>query len=377
MNAPADGAFMAPASGQPRRNQSMLSRLLEAARRAQIARLPLPAYCCDFDDTIVCYNQAAAELWGGAPVRCANGKLKPAHRVLAGDGAPAHASMMPSAVALRDPPPQDGVELAIARPDGTVRQIVSHPLLARGACGEALGVFCVDIDVTGRTALEAALGLAQQAKREFISALSHKEYRRDKPYGAAREADAEPTEREDPPDPQSRQPSSFMAGLIGQTAGPERISAWQPGHTPLGQMLDQALGLAAPGIAVRGQTLYAACAQRDTLLLRGPELLARGLAGALEHASRTAPDGAGLALSAAIDHDLLDMLIRDSGPADMPGAPRSAQQPASGARCPTLADAREACERLGGLLSLSGADGATPGRVRMILPVALPPRRPK
>lgn len=358
MNAPADRAVMAPSNGQPRRNQSLLSRLLEAARRAQIERLPLAAYCCDFDDTIVCYNQAAAELWGAAPVRCANGQLKPAHRVLGSDGAPAHASMMPAAVALREPPPLDGVELAIARPDGTLRQIVSHPLLARGACGEALGVFCVDIDITGRTALETALGLAQHAKREFMSALAHKEH--------APEQDAASG-------PQPRPLSSFVAGLIGQPAGPDRISAWQPGHTLLGQMLDQALGLAAPGIAVRSQTLYSACAQRDALLLRGAELLARGLAGALDYASQAAPVGAGLALSVAVDHDLLDILIRDSGPDD---TPRPALPRPGGALRPALADAMEACERLGGLLSLGGADGPTPGRVRMILPLALPPQRP-
>lgn len=100
-------------------------------------------------------------------------------------------------------------------------------------------------------------------------------------------------------------------------------------------------------------------------------MLARGLAGALEHASRAAPNGADLSLSAVIDYDLLDLLIRDGGPS---GLPRRPGPPAGAATCPTLADAREACERLGGQLSLAGASGPTPGRIRMILPVIMPPR---
>lgn len=270
MNAPSGGAVMAAADMQPRRNESVLSRLLEAARRAQIERLPLPAYCCDFDDNIICYNQAAVELWGGAPVRCANGSLKPAHRLLASDGSPVPPSMMPSAVALRDPPPPDGVELVIARPDGTQRQIACHCLLARGKSGEALGVFCVDIDITARAALESALGLAQHAKREFLSALSHREQQAEaageQRYLAQPPAALEFNEPLAYADPQARQLSAFMDGLIGQAAGPERISAWQPGKTPLGQLLDQALGLAAPGMAARGQVLHAACSQRETLV---------------------------------------------------------------------------------------------------------------
>ena len=348
MNDRAHSDLLSVPAGQARRNQPILSRLLEAARRAAIEQLPLPAYCCDFDDTIVCYNQAAADLWGGAPMRDTNGRLKPVHRVLTAAGAPLPPSMLPSAVALRDPPPADGVELSVLRTDGSVRRILCHPLVARGDNGQALGVFCVDIDVTGATELAPAVALAQRARLDFISALSH--HTRQSSDGRALRAEQPRAASEDEP---------------------ERLLTWRRVQTPLGQLLDQAMGLAGPGIALRGQTVYSACAQREALVLQGAELLARGLAGALEYASQSAPDGAGLALSASIDGDLLELHIHDSGSIDAVRRPPPSD---SDDAVPTLADAREACDQLGGLLSLGGEHSAMPGRIRMILPVAMPAR---
>ncbi|SFU91033.1 histidine kinase dimerization/phospho-acceptor domain-containing protein [Pseudoduganella namucuonensis] len=344
---------------------------LECKHHGVIDSLPVPAYCCDLNNVIVCFNEAAAQLWGAAPERDGDGRFQAAHRLLRADGGELGPDETPATLATGTADLADGVELAVERPDGTKRLILSYPQPALGPGGDVLGVFCVDVDITDSRELEDALVRADASRRQVLSQLSH-ELRN--PLSAILSAThvlhhiatAGPVERiADVLERQVRLMSDVASDLMEQPAEPTRVCAWRPAMMPAGDVIDQVLRDTAPLIASRGQTLRVSCAP-EIMISRGGDLLASGMTAAIGHASQQGAPGSTLELEVTADGELLDIRIV-APPADGSAGSMAAT---SGDGTPQLADTREACDRLGGVLSSATPDPDAPGRIRIILPIA-------
>lgn len=343
---------------------------LECKHGGVIDSLPVPAYCCDLDNAIICFNEAAAQLWGAAPKLGDDGRCHAAHRLLRADGGELGPDETPAAVALGAADAADGIELTVERPDGTKRLILSYPQPALGPAGDVLGAFCVDVDITDSRVLEDALARADASRRQVLSQLSH-ELRN--PLSAMLSATQVlhhiaadgPVERiADVLERQVRLMSDVACDLMEQPSEPTRVCAWRPAMMPAGEVVDQILRETAPLIASRGQVLRVSC-DGAIMISRGGDLLASGMRAAIEHASQQGAPGCTLEVVVTTDAELLD--IRIVAP---PVGPDAGNAAASGDGTPELADTREACDRLGGVLSAATPEPDTPGRIRIILPIA-------
>ncbi len=126
--------------------------------------LPAPAYSCDAEGRITCFNERAAALWGRRPkLNDAAERFSGADKLLAPDGSPLPADRSPTALAMADGRAYEGCEAMIVRPDRTRRTVLFYVTPTFDAGGAPSGATTVLIDVTDR---EERQREAQRALRE-------------------------------------------------------------------------------------------------------------------------------------------------------------------------------------------------------------------
>jgi len=126
--------------------------------------LPAPAYSCDVEGRIACFNERAAALWGRRPkLNDASERFSGAEVLLAPDGSQLPADRSPTALALADGLPYEGCEAVIVRPDRSRRIVLFYATPTFDACGAPTGVTTLLVDVTDR---EERQREAQRAMRE-------------------------------------------------------------------------------------------------------------------------------------------------------------------------------------------------------------------
>jgi PAS domain S-box-containing protein len=109
--------------------------------------LPVAVYTCDARGYIITYNKAAVALWGREPelgkdLWCGSWKI------FWPDGMPMKLDACPMARALKEGVAVIGVEIAIQRPDGSIRNILPNPVPLLDATGKVMGAINTLIDIT-------------------------------------------------------------------------------------------------------------------------------------------------------------------------------------------------------------------------------------
>jgi PAS domain S-box-containing protein len=114
-----------------------------------LAALPVPAYSCDIDGRITCFNDRAEELWGRRPALndpeeryCGSVSLW----TLDGTRVPHDQSW--TALALQSGNRYDGREIVLVRPDGSRRNVLAYVSPLHDDSGTLLGATTVLIDTT-------------------------------------------------------------------------------------------------------------------------------------------------------------------------------------------------------------------------------------
>ncbi|MEY2408779.1 MAG: hypothetical protein QOF48_1449 [Verrucomicrobiota bacterium] len=132
--------------------------------RELVHGLPAAIYTTDAEGRIALYNEAAVELWGGAPER---GKTLwcGSYKIFRPDGTPMPLDECPLAVALREGRAVRGEEILIERSDGTRRNVLPYPEPIRDAAGAIVGAVNMLVDLTDRKRAEQALRLSEERLR--------------------------------------------------------------------------------------------------------------------------------------------------------------------------------------------------------------------
>lgn len=128
-----------------REREQRFHELLEA--------LPAAIYTTDANGIITYFNQAAVELWGGAPV-VGTSEWCGALRLYWPDAAPMRHDQCPMAMAVREKRPVHGMEAIIARPDGTRVPVLFHPTPLYDGTGALVGAVAMLVDITERKRAE-------------------------------------------------------------------------------------------------------------------------------------------------------------------------------------------------------------------------------
>ena len=129
--------------------------LAEARYRDVIRTLPAAVFTCDTEGRITMFNDSASALWGRAP-RLGAPLSEGPYRAYHVDGTPIASEDFPIAVALREHRAIDPTEIVIERPDGSRRNVVSHPRPLLNETGELVGAITLLIDITERKQIEEA-----------------------------------------------------------------------------------------------------------------------------------------------------------------------------------------------------------------------------
>ncbi len=129
----------------PRERERRFQELLEA--------LPAAIYTTDANGKITYFNQAAVDLWGGAPV-VGRSEWCGALRLYWPDAAPMRHDQCPMAIALREKRPVRGMEATIERPDGTRVPVLFHPTPLYDGAGALVGAVNMLVDVSERKRAE-------------------------------------------------------------------------------------------------------------------------------------------------------------------------------------------------------------------------------
>lgn len=155
------------ASERPRISASLLR-----SQGALIESFPLAAYCCDVDDAVICYNQECLKFWGRGPSLRGDGTSGLNHSMLAASGRLLPPDLLPSAIALRDPPMLHGLRVDIEQSSGQCKSAVLYARLAVNECGTMVGVVCALIDPDAPRQIEAAMRAAKTPPHRFMEQLA-------------------------------------------------------------------------------------------------------------------------------------------------------------------------------------------------------------
>jgi PAS domain S-box-containing protein len=119
-------------------------------------------YTTDADGFITLYNEAAVSLWGRKP-EVGKDRWCGSHRLYRSDGTPLPLDASPSAVALKEGRPIQGLELVIERPDGTRRRVVARSEPIHDSEGGMVGAINTFADMTPHMRMEILVAGQQKA----------------------------------------------------------------------------------------------------------------------------------------------------------------------------------------------------------------------
>lgn len=139
------------------RTQAAVDGLRESewAHRELVRSLPTAAYMCDAQGALTIYNDAAVALWGRSP-EVGREYWCGSYRIYRPDGTPLTPEQSPMALALQTGRATRSEEIIVERPDGTRRDVRSHPELIRDTSGKVVGMVNMLVDITDQKKAGAA-----------------------------------------------------------------------------------------------------------------------------------------------------------------------------------------------------------------------------
>ncbi|WP_208640131.1 sensor histidine kinase [Massilia violaceinigra] len=350
-----------------------------------MSQLPVAAFCCDTHGAVVSHNEAAAELWGRAPDPSEPGQWSGAHAMFDLDGTPLARSSYPAAKAVACGQEVDGVESWLERPDGSRRQVETHPKLARGPDGAIAGALCVLVDNTERQRLADELQRADDDRNAFLSLLAHELRNPLSPILSAAGAmkrvssDAQIVKMADVVERQVKLLSRFVGDLLDASNLAENGIALRVAPVSLSKVVDTALDALSAKARARGQKVEVHFEAREKTVLCDPERVSQALANVLLNASEFTDGGGRIALRVKVDGGLVEAEVEDSGIGIPPEQIDKIFKPysqfathkermRSGAGL-GLAIAKDICEKHGGLITATSEGFGQGSRFRIILPI--------
>lgn len=350
-----------------------------------VSQLPVAAFCCDTHGAVVSHNEAAAELWGRAPDPTEPGQWSGAHAMFDLDGIPLARSNYPAAKAVARGQEEDGVELWLERPDGSRRQVETHPKLARSPDGAIAGALCVLVDNTERQRLAEKLQRADDDRNAFLSLLAHELRNPLSPIlsaaGAMKQvsSDARIVKMADVVERQVKLLSRFVGDLLDASNLAEDGIALRVAPVSLSKVVDTALDALSANARSRGQQVEVDFEARDKTVLCDPERVSQALANVLLNASEFTEAGGRIAVRVKVDGGLVEAEVEDTGI----GIPHEQldkifkpytqfathkERLRSGVGL-GLAIAKDICEKHGGLITATSEGAGQGSRFRIILPI--------
>ncbi len=134
--------------------------------------LPVPAYTCDADGLITCFNRHAEQFWGRAPrLNDAADRFCGSYRLFAADGAPIPVERCWMALALEQDRAYKDLEVVFERPDGVRRTGLVHISPLHNDAGKLTGAVNVILDITECKKREQARQRSEERLRTFEAAL--------------------------------------------------------------------------------------------------------------------------------------------------------------------------------------------------------------
>lgn len=354
-------------------------------RMPLVSQLPVAAFCCDTHGAVVSHNEAAAELWGRSPDPSEPGQWSGAQAMFDLEGIPLARSNYPGAKAVASGREVDGVELLLERPDGSRRQVETHPKLARGPDGAVAGALCVLVDNTERQRLADELQRTDDDRNAFLSLLAHELRNPLSPIlsaaGAMKQvsSDAQIVKMADVVERQVKLLSRFVGDLLDASNLAENGIALRVAPVSLSKVVDTALDVLSAKARSRGQSVEVQFEARDKTVLCDPERVSQALANVLLNASEFTDGGGRIALRVKVDGGLVEAEVEDSGIGIPPEHLDKIFKPythfathkervRSGAGL-GLAIARDICEKHGGLITATSEGAGLGSRFRIILPI--------
>jgi len=136
----------------------------EQRHRQLIESLPAAVFTCDTETRLTMYNEAAAALWGRTP-RLGDPLASGPYRTYRPDGTLMPADDFPVMRVLREGRTVDAQEIVIERPDGTRRNVLSHPRPLYDGSGKLTGAINMLVDITERKQAEEARRRSEEMLR--------------------------------------------------------------------------------------------------------------------------------------------------------------------------------------------------------------------
>ena len=375
--------------GTARGDADILTRRI-ADRRAPlrtplVSQLPVPAFCCDTHGAVVSHNDAAAELWGRSPDPTELGQWSGAHAMFDLDGIPLARSNYPGAKAVACGLEEDSVELWLERPDGSRRQVETHPKLARGPDGAIAGALCVLVDITERQRLAEELKRADDDRNAFLSLLAHELRNPLSPIlsaaGAMKQvsSDAQIVRMADVVERQVKLLSRFVGDLLDASNLAEDGIALRVAPVSLSKVVETALDALSANAQSRKQQVHVDFEAREKTVLCDSERVSQALANVLLNASEFTEAGGRIAFRVSVDGGLVEAEVEDTGigiareQLDKIFKPYSQfathkERLRSGVGL-GLAIAKDICEKHGGLITATSEGPGLGSRFRIILPI--------
>jgi two-component system sensor kinase FixL len=139
----------------------------EETVHALIEALGVAVYTTDAEGRLTFYNESAVRLWGWRP---ALGDIRwcGSWRLYSPDGRPMPHDACPMSVALRESRAVRGEEVVAERPDATRVPFMAYPTPLFDVSGTLVGGVNVLVDITERTAVEAALTESEARLRSIL-----------------------------------------------------------------------------------------------------------------------------------------------------------------------------------------------------------------
>lgn len=141
--------------------------------------LPVAVYTIDTAGRITFFNQAAADLWGHAPL-IGRDMWCGSYKIYNIDGTLLPHSQCAMGIALRENRPVRGIEAIAERPDGSRYSFTSYPTPLHDSKGKLAGAVNMLMDITDYKETESVLeqariqaNAANIAKAEFLANMSH------------------------------------------------------------------------------------------------------------------------------------------------------------------------------------------------------------
>jgi signal transduction histidine kinase len=285
-----------------------------------IEQMPSPAYCCSTSGKVVCYNPAAARIWGGVPYGGPSARWHGfmslrdmSGQIVSGKGWPCTRAV------LGDTPAP--AEFFATSGDGQIRRVVVHakPILDKSKA--VIGVMCCLTDISDKRRLQEQIDDVATMRDEFLGMLAHELRNPLAPImsaaGLLQQAGVDPfitrvgcvVER------QARQLARFIVDLLD--ASRLNCACVLPVNLRMcaqDDILVMAVDAVEPVMHGRRQQLIVDIGEEGSRALHcDPERVAQALGNVLSNASAFTPDGEAFHLRAYVTEDVLVLEVADAG----------------------------------------------------------------